>query len=114
MPTEKLGEKIEKIRFRFDGFDISDARILFNTPAGLRPTGYQARSHDLRWEYSQTARQNTTCHTLVLNPTIPAAKIANSCPHSIHGLLPHRSANLAHVVAIAASTSINTPSPNPA
>lgn len=34
-------------------------------------------------------------------------------PHSIHHLLPFLSANLAHVVAIHASTSIITPSPNP-
>lgn len=41
MPAEKLGEKIENMRFRFEGFDISEARILFSTPAGLRPTDGQ-------------------------------------------------------------------------
>jgi len=38
IPAEKLGEKMENIRFRFEGFEISEARILFSTPAGLRPT----------------------------------------------------------------------------
>ena len=38
IPAEKLGEKIENIRFRFEGFEISDAKILFNTPHGLSPT----------------------------------------------------------------------------
>jgi hypothetical protein len=41
MPAEKLGEKIEKIRLRFDTFEISDAMILFKTPHGLRPTDTQ-------------------------------------------------------------------------
>jgi hypothetical protein len=37
-PPAKEGEKMEKMRERFEGWEISEARILTITPAGLRPT----------------------------------------------------------------------------
>lgn len=42
MPTEKVGEKMENIRLLLAGLEISEARILFKTPHGLRPTEISA------------------------------------------------------------------------
>lgn len=38
IPIEKEGEKIAKILDLFEGFEISDARILLSTPQGPSPT----------------------------------------------------------------------------
>jgi hypothetical protein len=38
MPIEKDGEKMANILDRFEGFEISEARILLRTPHGPSPT----------------------------------------------------------------------------